>query len=437
MRSDRIPFFSRLGVKQAAVMTLVVMLAMTTLTVLQLRETLTEAEASAVDKGRALSSAIAPLISDKTSRPLLKEYFNNIVSAKTNIDYVQVVDADGHVQLSSNLALTTRNPNLLSAGWALNFENKAKLDRKATAVPWNEGGGVDVFICLLHDSEIAESDSVQKALHLRIGVNFDEIVRLQLPRVLWHMALFTLVAAAILIVGMLMLVDYLLRPLRELHRGLQAVAAGNLEYQVPVYTRDEVGRVATAFNATIARLHAAFKQIEQLATHDSLTMLPNRRLFDVKLAAEAARSRRYGHPFGLIIMDLDKFKEVNDRYGHPAGDEVLKAVARTIEASMRETDMPARIGGEEFAALLPETEPHDVIAVAEKLRAAVAECRLPQREGLPAGLRITLSAGVACSSSRLITPETVMAAADAALYKSKGEGRNRVTLAESTEVPAT
>ena len=153
-----------------------------------------------------------------------------------------------------------------------------------------------------------------------------------------------------------------------------------------------------------------------------------RRAFDERLSAEAARSRRYGHPFGVIILDLDHFKQVNDRFGHPAGDEVLKFVAKTVDANVRETDLAARIGGEEFAVILPESVIEDVRAVAEKLREAVGEGMIKPVEA-PDGIRITLSAGAACSAGHLVTPESIVAAADAALFRSKNEGRNRVTIA--------
>ena len=429
MRSDQVPFFSRLSVKQAVVLTVLVLVCMTTLTVLQMDDTLRETQRDAVDKGRVLGGAIAPLIDERTPAELLHAYFDNVVSSKNNVDYVQLIEADGRVRVSSSLGSSARNPAPLSPGWILNLDNKVKLDRNAVPVPWTEGGGVDVFIALLPHAERASIEEIQNARHLRIGINFDALVRYEVPRIIWHMAVFTLIATIVLIGALVVAIDIMLRPLRELHKGFQAVAKGNFDYHVSVMSRDELGRLAQAFNATSARLRAAFQQIEQLAAHDPLTLLPNRRLFDVRIAAEAARSRRYGHPFGLIVMDLDKFKDINDRYGHPAGDEVLRMVARTIEANMRETDMPARIGGEEFAALLPETDPSDVLAVAEKLRQAVSQCVLPQKAGLPEGLRVTLSAGIACSAGHLVTPEAMMAAADAALYKSKGEGRNKVTMA--------
>ena len=248
------------------------------------------------------------------------------------------------------------------------------------------------------------------------------------PRVIAQMVYFTVVVGFIMVMGLVILLSYIMHPLRQLRLGFLAVARGDLDYRVPVQSKDEVGQIVQLFNATINRLRLAFHEIEQLARRDPLTGLPNRRAFDERLSAEAARSRRYGHPFGVIILDLDLFKSVNDRYGHPAGDEVLKFVGKTVDANIRETDHAARIGGEEFAVILPESGIEDVRAVAEKLREAVGE-GLIQAANAPDGIRITLSAGAACSAGHLVTPESIVAAADAALFRSKNEGRNRVSIA--------
>ena len=427
----RIPFFSRLGVKHGIVLTALVLMAMTIITAQQLRETLYEIERSAVDKGRTVAAAVAPLVLPALKRDdaiALRRYFSEITSVK-DINYVQVADANGKVLVCNELKHGEMPPRPLHPGWLRHLKDGVKLDRHPVSVPWQEGAGVDVFVALVEPGGGSSMDEIEAAPHLRIGINFDDVLQKDTPRVIRRMIIFTLIVATVMVLGLLILLGYILRPLRELHLGLKAVASGDLDYQVPIFSHDEVGRLAMAFNATAARLRAAFQRIEELATRDPLTNLPNRRTFDERLMAEAARSRRYGHPFGLIVMDLDRFKTVNDQYGHLAGDEVLKGVAKVIEASVRETDLPARIGGEEFAVILPESGEREVLSVAEKLRQAVSQLDLPAKSGLPSGIRITLSAGAACSAGHLVTPESIFSAADAALYKSKGEGRNRVTMA--------
>jgi diguanylate cyclase (GGDEF)-like protein len=165
--------------------------------------------------------------------------------------------------------------------------------------------------------------------------------------------------------------------------------------------------------------------LKSLATTDPLTGLPNRRLFDQRLEAEWERIMRLGGSFGVVAIDVDHFKKYNDAFGHPAGDECLKLVAGAIGASGRAIDTPARLGGEEFAMLLPDVDTAGAAAAAERAREAVERLKIehPENEG---GL-VTISVGVALgSAAESRRPSEVMAAVDRALYKAKAGGRNRV-----------
>jgi diguanylate cyclase (GGDEF)-like protein len=157
---------------------------------------------------------------------------------------------------------------------------------------------------------------------------------------------------------------------------------------------------------------------------DALTGLPNRRRFDRRLEQEISRTQRNGRPFCLVTFDIDHFKHVNDTYGHPCGDEVLRQMARAAAAETRtNVDLLARVGGEEFALLLPETNFVAGAEVAERLRARVAGMRVPQVG------RITASFGVSEFPLCAPTPDELLAAADQALYTAKRTGRNRVVVA--------
>lgn len=421
------PFFHRLGVKHSIILALLVLLAMAIITAEQLRETLREIRRNAIDRGNAVASAVGPLILPALGHgdlDPLRQYFNGITASK-EISYMQVIDRDGKLLIESNPGIGDHPPKPLTQQTlvAIKASNGGPVN-----VPWDlDETGVDVFVPLLEPGR-TDSESIHRADHLRIGVNFDTMVKEDTPRVIRQMLYFTFIVGFVMVMGLVVLLSYILHPLRQLRIGFMNVAAGNLDYRVPSYTKDEVGQVVQAFNGTIARLRRAFVEIEELARRDALTNLPNRRAFDERLASEAARSRRYGHPFGLIILDLDHFKDVNDRHGHPTGDEVLKLVGRTIMANIRETDMAARIGGEEFGVILPESGSIEVKGVADKLRESVSECEVFHKQG-PQPLKVTVSAGAACSGGHLVTQESIMSAADAALYRSKNEGRNRVTLA--------
>jgi diguanylate cyclase (GGDEF)-like protein len=166
-----------------------------------------------------------------------------------------------------------------------------------------------------------------------------------------------------------------------------------------------------------------FERMRQTAERDPLTHLRNRRAFDEVFAQETTRYERYGHPMSLLMLDLDHFKSINDRFGHEAGDEVLRQVARVLPAHIRDVDVAARFGGEEFVVLLPETAPVAALEVAERIRVGVGALAIDWR-----GTRIpvTVSIGVASVPERGKDPAGLMGAADAALYRAKANGRNRV-----------
>lgn len=169
-----------------------------------------------------------------------------------------------------------------------------------------------------------------------------------------------------------------------------------------------------------ARYH---EEIYQLAVHDPLTELHNRRHFCEMADKEIGRALRHGRPLALCIIDVDLFKPVNDRYGHISGDEVLRQIGALVRGHARNDDLAARIGGEEFALLLPECELEPALRLAERLREAVAATSFA-----PGGepQRITISIGIATLSPERDSRPALMAAADAALYRAKSEGRNRV-----------
>jgi len=166
-----------------------------------------------------------------------------------------------------------------------------------------------------------------------------------------------------------------------------------------------------------------------LASTDGLTSLYNRRQFDVLARAEWARFQRYGRPLSLLILDIDKFKSINDRFGHDAGDLVLKAVADICKLTKRQPDVLARIGGEEFALLLPETDEAAAEIVAERFRNAIAD-----HSGILAAekIRVTVSIGVAGAALAMSSFEVMLKRADEALYEAKRTGRNRVVRAQTT-----
>jgi diguanylate cyclase (GGDEF)-like protein/PAS domain S-box-containing protein len=173
----------------------------------------------------------------------------------------------------------------------------------------------------------------------------------------------------------------------------------------------------------------AERALRELAARDELTGLYNRRVMDTLLRREVKRYRRYGRPLSLLMLDIDRFKAVNDTYGHQAGDEVLRFIAQLLRDSLRATDLAARYGGEEFVIILPETNTVEAYEMAERVRKNVAD--LPVLVGSkgdsPEGqsVRITVSLGLASLGKEIVSGEALLAEADRALYVAKRSGRNR------------
>jgi two-component system cell cycle response regulator len=162
--------------------------------------------------------------------------------------------------------------------------------------------------------------------------------------------------------------------------------------------------------------------LAEASRRDALTGLPNRRAFDEELAREVARAGRTGAPLALVVLDVDRFKAVNDGHGHPAGDAVLREVAARAAAAVRRGDLAARIGGEEFALLLPGADLAGAAELAGRVRAAVAGAPVPAGAG---ALAVTVSLG--CAALAPGEPaEALLARADARLYEAKRTGRDRV-----------
>jgi diguanylate cyclase (GGDEF)-like protein len=172
------------------------------------------------------------------------------------------------------------------------------------------------------------------------------------------------------------------------------------------------------------KLDAAQEALLEASIRDELTGLHNRRYLMARLNEEFERARRKGTALGLLMMDIDHFKVVNDTFGHPAGDEVLRSIAQTLASMLREYDVGGRYGGEEFAVVLAETTPADMVRLAERIREKIEQL---DDHGKASGIHVTISIGVAVLNDT-DTTETLLHRADSALYRAKEEGRNRTVL---------
>jgi diguanylate cyclase (GGDEF)-like protein/PAS domain S-box-containing protein len=190
----------------------------------------------------------------------------------------------------------------------------------------------------------------------------------------------------------------------------------------------DIERIAFASNLAALAIEnrQARKELERRAYSDYLTGLSNRRYFFEQAEKELERGRRYGGTLSLLMLDIDRFKQVNDTYGHKVGDIVLQKLSDVCQVTLRDMDIVGRIGGEEFAVLLPQTASDQALQAAERLRMALAAVRIPLQGGLP--LHFTASFGVTTLADKDTNIDTLLNQADQALYQAKAAGRNRVCL---------
>jgi len=220
-------------------------------------------------------------------------------------------------------------------------------------------------------------------------------------------------------------IRHMLKPLAAAAADIRCMALEQSElHELPVARHDEVGELLENFNILFRQRRRLQEELERQARTDALTGLYNRRHFMEVASQELTRATRYGAKLAVLMIDVDHFKTINDTYGHKVGDLALQALAATCLGALREIDVVARFGGEEFAILLPETDAAAAFDVAERLRQALGDTKIPLEQGLP--LRFTVSIGVAGLVEDVTNIDTLLSQADTALYAAKRHGRNRV-----------
>jgi len=266
------------------------------------------------------------------------------------------------------------------------------------------------------NSMLTELDKIYVFIQTEVEVEHAS-VRLNQSRI--DLLLYSIVSVTLIIIILLSiwLVRLVTRPLAILGQGADRLAAGELSHRIVLQDgRNEFHKLADAIN------HMS-REIESQVMQDGLTRLLNRRAFDDRLNDEYNRSKRYNQPLSLLMLDLDHFKQVNDKYGHPAGDEVLRQIAVLLQSSVREIDAVARYGGEELAVILPTTDLIHARALAERIRRSVANYEFKTEA---TKVQITVSIGLAVLPDHALTPVQLIDAADQALYTAKKQGRNQV-----------
>ena len=224
-----------------------------------------------------------------------------------------------------------------------------------------------------------------------------------------------------------------MRRLWRLIRGVRDIGESEekSEARVPVEGKDEIAELAVSVNGMLEAIDQQQEVLRQLATLDPLTNTFNRRRFAEEFDRELERSKRLGSRGALLSLDLDHFKEINDTYGHAAGDQVLSGVASLLRGEMRTYSTLARIGGDEFVMLLPGADYEEGVRAADRLLRSLAAAEIQVD---CATVKVQISIGVAFYPDDGDTAEAVLKAADAAMYKSKRDGRGRASVAPGTAI---
>lgn len=237
------------------------------------------------------------------------------------------------------------------------------------------------------------------------------------------LVVFLAMVTLVVFIGLYLVRQWIFAPLEQLRTAAEQIGTGNLAHRIPVHGSDEIDQVAETFNHMAATLAQDRQILHDLAVHDQLTGLFNVREFHRLLDLEITRAQRYAHPLAVLMIDIDHFKAVNDQYGHPAGDVVLRNVAERIRVSLRPNDVSARYGGEEFIVLLPETDAAGAQAMGERLCAAVRAAAV--RVSADVQPAITVSVGYAVYPRDVTEESELTIIADRALYAAKRGGRDR------------
>lgn len=324
-----------------------------------------------------------------------------------------------------------------------------------TATYLREFSGMDYFM---------QVDAQSDVLHFYValdGVGLDDmysVSELDMREIgnrfrsMYRLIGFTVLALTVLhVLFALLIFGMVIRPILRLYEATRKVTSGEYEVHVDVQGSDEISALSDGFNQMAATIrstigdlhekvnviHEAKNQMERMANMDELMQIGNRRYAMNHLERLSAMSQRYGNSLAVLLLDIDHFKQVNDRYGHQAGDEVLRVVATRLKSINRQSDILARYGGEELLLILPEASVQAALCVAEKLRLAI--CDVPVVVSSVEQLQISISIGVAeftalstLKAGQKVSSEYLLAQADAALYLAKKNGRNRVECATRT-----
>ncbi len=387
-------------------------------------QTTREIKISAIHKGEAVAEALKDEVAYVLlagNFPSLNYSFRRLASSRNDIAYVYLLDTRGQILSDSEadnvgrvLSDRMTQESLSDPGTRVRF---SRMD--------TDGDGHLSDLCDVSVPIIAKG---HRAATLHIGLSLTRYLTSNAPRIRAKIAWFVIPFSFLAILVAIKLSRSFTKPLQDLAHAAAEVSKGNYAVQLPLERRDELGEVAQSFNLMAANLKENFAKVSDMANRDGLTGLYNARFFHEALMRELERVKRSSRPFSLLILDGDRFKKINDRHGHPAGDQVLQHISRVARSVLRGYDVLARYGGEEFIAMLPDTTASQALLLGERLRKMIEQRPFMTEDGET--IRITVSVGVAQSLAPY-DKKDLISQADQALYRAKETGRNKVVLYKS------
>jgi diguanylate cyclase (GGDEF)-like protein len=261
-----------------------------------------------------------------------------------------------------------------------------------------------------------------EAVEIRLIVEADKF-NIKQKKYLWYVILLLVISTLMALIITFYVRNKIVLPIFSLVHDAQNIAEGNYQVRSKVIVKNEIGSLSKNLNKMANHIEQDINKLKKMATTDELVGIANRRAFMKSLQLELERSHRYQFPLCLLMLDVDYFKVFNDTYGHSIGDEVLKIICNVSQLVLRENDLMGRIGGEEFAFILPATNIDFALIVAERIRAAVDNAFLIIDNKK---VKVTVSMG----ATQLTKPDDVglfLKRADIAMYKSKDNGRNQTS----------
>lgn len=354
-------------------------------------------------------------------------YFQRLLKKHINPDRGQafIIDREGNFLAHTGLEMSETGPFPRAASDETPTALKAVYERMARGESGMESfvqGGEEHFIIFKPIETSFQNGSNDNRWSLGYTIPSARIY-VELDILKYNVAAVSLTALAVMLLAWIV-GNYVTRPIRSLASATNRVAAGEMPV-VMVDRKDELGTLSNSFNVMVESIRRRDEALKALASTDGLTGLFNSRYFRGELEKAVKSATRYSRPLSLILADVDHFKHYNDTNGHASGDECLKRVAEVFMKNVRDVDVAARYGGEEFVVVLPETALEGALVVAERLRARLEEEIIPYEELQPLGA-VTMSLGVASFPGDANDAQSLIEAADKALYEAKERGRNMV-----------